>query len=296
MAKTPRGGVIDTFSPNWDGCGDMVLPEGFTLPPLLYLVPLVVVLVVTAVLLWTLRPSVTDRVVLAIVPWMVAGGAAHAMYIAEALPASLEPLFGVPSVYFTIGAIAGVVWLFAEVTTSTRTYHDPALYLFVAGLLAASISLAAVVSWGSSTGDLELLWPTAGLLASVALTGLVWLGLRRYFTASAVLAAWTGVVVVFGHVLDAVSTLIGIDVLGAGERSPLAEAILDIAGMLPTEPYLGEGWLFVVIKVALAGAVVVLFREYLEEEPSRARFLLAIVAGVGLGPGVYNSLLFMLSL
>lgn len=274
----------------------MVLPEGFTLPPLLYLVPLVVVLVAAGALLWTLRPSVTDRVVLAIVPWMVTGGAAHSLYIADALPPGIEPLFGVPAVYLAFGAVAGVVWLFAEVTTSTRTYHDPALYLFVAGMLGASISLAVVVSWGTSTGDLDLLWPAAGLVASIVVTAVVWIVARRIVPATTTLAAWTGVVVLFGHVLDGITTAIGVEVLNAGERSPLAQIILDVGSLLPTADLIGGSWVFIVVKIILPLVVLVLFREYLEDAPSQARFLLAIIAAVGLGPGVYNSLLFMLSL
>jgi uncharacterized membrane protein len=52
------------------------------------------------------------------------------------------------------------------------------------------------------------------------------------------------------------------------------------------------GWLFVLVKLAVAGAVVVYFAAYVREEPTHANALLGLVAAVGLGPGVHNLLLF----
>lgn len=274
----------------------MVLPEGFALPPLRYLGPLLVVLVTAGALLWTVRPRVTDRVVLAVVPWMVAGAGAHALYAVGALPGAVEPLFGVPAVYLSVGALAAVVWVLAAVTTSTWTHDDPALYLFIGGLLAAVLALAAAVAWGLAAGELALLWPGVGLVVSVALTAAVWALVHRWFPRTAALAAWTGVVVVFGHALDGVSTAIGVDVLDGVERSPVADAVIWLGSRLPTAAVLGDTWLFVLVKLALPVAILVLFRDYLDESPDQARLLLAVIAAVGLGPGVHNLLLFMLAL
>lgn len=273
----------------------MVLPEGFALPPAGYLVPLVVVLGTSIAVLWTLRPSVADELVVAVVPWMIAGGAAHAMYVTEVAPAVLEPLFGTPAVYLTLGATAGTTWVLAEVLASRRRGRSPAQYLFGVGAVAAIASVIGLLTWQPST-TVEPVWPVAGVLASIALTAVAWVALGRYAPATTALANWTGVVVLFGHVLDGVSTAIGIDVLAAGERSPLAELVLDVGSLLPWSSTIGTGWLFVLVKLALPMAVLVLFREYLEEAPSQARVLLAIIAAVGLGPGVHNTLLFLVSL
>ncbi len=274
----------------------MVLPAGFELPPLPYLLPTLVVLLGSAAMLWTLRPTVSDRLVLAIVPWMVAGGAAHALYMVGALPPLIEPLFGVPGVYLTMGALGGVIWLFALVTTSRQGYHMPATYLFVSGSLAAAIALIAVVSWGAAEGELVLRWTLVGLLLAIVFTGVAWLLVSRQFPRTAELSAWTGLVVIFGHALDGISTAIGIDILDGAERSPIADGMIWVGSLLPTSGYIGDTWVFVLVKFALPIAVLVLFREYLDEAPSQARLLLAIVAAVGLGPGVHNLMLFMLSM
>jgi uncharacterized membrane protein len=101
-----------------------------------------------------------------------------------------------------------------------------------------------------------------------------------------------GFLAVFGHALDGVSTAVGVDLLGFGERTPLSRAIIEFAATLPTEPYLGTVWLFVLVKLAVASGVVTLFADYVREDPSEGYALLGFVAAVGLGPGVHNLLLF----
>jgi len=70
---------------------------------------------------------------------------------------------------------------------------------------------------------------------------------------------------------------------------------MEFAAHLPTEPYLGVGWLFVLVKVALVAVVVVLLADYVREVPGEGYLLLGLVAAVGLGPGVHNVLLFVAS-
>lgn len=271
----------------------MVLPAGFELPPLVYLVPLIIVIIAAGWVLWRRRPPVTDQVVLAIVPWMVAGSAAHALYMVDAVPSIIEPFVGTPAVYLTIAALVGVVWAIAEASAAEGRTREPAVYLLAVGLVAAVGSLTGVLWWGLSE-ELRLFWPSIGLLAAVVLTVFAWLVLDRFFQQTATLAGLTGLVVLFGHALDGVSTAIGIDILEGVERSPIADTIISFGSTLPTSDLIGDTWLFVLVKVAVPLAVLVLFREYLDEEPSQARVLLAVIAAVGLGPGVYNLLLFAL--
>ncbi|ELK54272.1 hypothetical protein D320_10978, partial [Haloferax sp. BAB-2207] len=69
-----------------------ILPEGFALPPLPYLVALVAGLVGVGVGLNRTRPTVTPAHVLALVPWMVSGSALHVLYVVGVLPPAVEPL------------------------------------------------------------------------------------------------------------------------------------------------------------------------------------------------------------
>ncbi len=274
----------------------MVVPEGFTIPPLIYLVPTVIVLLGAAIMLWTVRPAVTDRTVIAVVPWIVAGGGGHVLYVTDAIPPGIEPFFGVPAVYLTFAALGAITWLVIEVVSSTRNTFDAATYLAVVGLLIAIVLVIWVLWTGFVAGDIAIFWPVIALVASLLASVLVWVATARVFPVTAQVTGATGMLVIFGHGLDGISTLIGIDILGGTERSPLADAVIYIGSRLPTADVIGDTWLFVIVKFGLAVAILVLFREYVRDEPSQARLLLALIAAVGLGPGVHNVLLFTLGM
>ncbi|ELY90376.1 hypothetical protein C483_12728 [Natrialba hulunbeirensis JCM 10989] len=270
----------------------MVLPEGFVLPAWYLLVPLLAVLGGVVALLWTLGPPVTDRTVLAFAPWMLFGSTLHVLHRTEAYPDSIEVLFAAPSVYLVTATVAGLVWVLSiflysgglqpTIERPLGTVGTGFFAVFTMFLLFESVEL----------GTFEPFWPVIAVVISGVVTALAWLVLGLWFTDVAAVTGATGVLVVFGHALDGVSTAIGYDILGAGEEVPLSELILDAGHALPTAEYIGGGWLFIVVKVALAMVVLGLFREYVEEAPRQARLVLAFIAAVGLGPGVHNVLLF----
>lgn len=270
----------------------MVLPEGFTLPPLPYLVGLGIGFAAVVALLWALSPDVTDWTVVAFAPWMVTGSVLHVLYQQEAFPTVLEPLFSTGAVYVTTATVAGLVWIVSIFLTAMRRNASVARQLGTIGTGVAVTFAMFSLYLGAQDGAVELFWPViAGVLAGV-LAALAWLLLGLTITEAAAVTGMSGALVVFGHSLDGVSTAVGVDVLGAAERTPASRVVLDLAGRLPVADTVGVGWLFVLLKVALALLIVWLFEEYVRESPRQARLLLAFVAAVGLGPGVHNLLLF----
>lgn len=264
-----------------------VLPAGFVLPPWPYLVALVVGVAVVGGTLWRLAPPVTADTVLGLAPWMAVGSALHAWFVLDAAPAPLAPLFGAPAVYAAVFVALGAVW--AGLTF--RTPPDPratARWLGVVGTIAFGLAAGLVLASGR---PLALGWPAVGLVVAVGLAAAVWGLLRRAVPATRI-TGWPGALVVMAHALDGVSTAIGVDVLGFGERTPASRLILDLAAGLPTADLVGVGWLFVLVKLGVAGAVVALFAGLIEEDPRQGYLLLAIVAAVGLGPGIHNLLLY----
>lgn len=259
----------------------MVLPDGFALPPLSYLLVLSVATAAVGWLLWRKRPAVRETTVLAFVPWMVVGATGHVLGVIEAVPAAVVPLLGTPSVYLSTVVIAGLVWAFTD---------DRVLGLV--GTIAALVVVGAAFAVGSGRETISLFWPAVGLVSTIVLTAGAWGIFRRALPAVARTTGAAGALVVFGHLLDGVSTAIGIDVLEVSERSPLPRAILAFAETLPTSGAIGVGWLFVLVKLALACAIVWLMAEYVEDEPSEGFLLLTLIAAVGFGPGVHNLLLF----
>ncbi len=269
----------------------MVLPEGFVLPPLPYAVLLTVGAGVALGLLWRAPPSVTPGTVLALVPWMALGGAAHVVWVLGLGPSRVRHLLATPAVYVTVAVLAGLCWGVGNHVSTDESKVDG-----LAGVVGALASLA-VIGWLAAVAargpGLHPLWPVAGILGTLVLTGVLWYCLRLVAPAITETTGWAGLVVLFGHTLDGVTTAIGIDILGTGERSPLPDLIMSMAGQLPTAPYLGVGWAFVVVKIVLVIGILWLFLEYVREAPPRAYLLLAVMAAVGLGPGIHNAVLFL---
>lgn len=264
----------------------MVLPEGFGLPSLPYLLILFGAVIVSGGLLYREQPRVSRRDMLSLGAWMVAGAAFHALYQLGTAPNLLKPLFGTPAVYFTTFALAATVWYLAEITVPHRVPES----LVVSGTVVFIIGIAVIVG---SANHLNLVLSAATVGAAVGLAAFSWLFLARIDPEATNASGGLGLLVVFAHALDGVSTAVGADLLAFSERTPLSAAILDFAGSLPTADILGTGWLFVVVKIGLIFVVLHLFSEYVREEPVQASLLLTLIAAVGLGPGAQNVLLYL---
>ncbi|WP_256685363.1 DUF63 family protein [Halococcus qingdaonensis] len=269
-----------------------LLPAGSALPPIGYLLVLAVAFVAVAVSLRRIGPHVTDRVVVAFAPWMVLGSSCYVLYQAHGVPPVLRPFFGSPTVYLSVATIAGAAWAAtAGAGLSADRWRLPSVPGIV-GLSGTTLALVAV-GWALAVGapGLTVAWPALGIVIAVVLAAAVWGGLRRAVPKTQVTGA-VGALAVFGHTLDGVSTAVGLDVLGFGERSPVSRAIIEFAAGLPTAEVIGAGWLFILVKLVLAVLVVVFLSEYVREEPAEGYLLLGAVAAVGLGPGAHNLLLF----
>jgi len=270
-----------------------ILPAGSQLPPLSHLFVLVVAVAGVALALRRTAPRVTDRVVVSFAPWMVAGSSGYVLQETAIVPDLLEPFLASPAVYVSVAVVAGAVW---AATAAAELPVDRFRFPSVPSVLAVSGSVVALVIAGwvlvvGTRGGLSPIWPMIGLVVAIACAAAVWVGLREWFPQTRMTGA-VGGLCIFGHALDGISTAIGIDVLGFGERSPLSRVIIEFAAGLPTAPVIGSGWLFVLVKLALAAAVVALLSGYVREEPTEGYLLLGAVAAVGLGPGAHNLLLF----
>ena len=266
-----------------------LLPAGFALPPLPYLLALLLAGAAVAYGLRERRPPIDDRFVRALAPWMLVGAWLHVLHVVGAAPALLDPLLGTPAAYISTAVLAGAVWLAAD--ASGR--ETPRL-LFVAGLAVCLAVLAVGVRWATEFGSLTPAWPAVAALLGIGLGVGLWTALTR-FRPDVAITGSAGALTVIAHSLDGVSTAVGIDILGAAERTPLSRAIIEFGAMLPTAEFVGSAWLFIVVKAALACGVTLLLADYVREDPEEGRLLFVLVAAVGLGPGAHNLLLFTIS-
>jgi uncharacterized membrane protein len=270
----------------------MILPEGFALPPLPYLAVLVLALAGVASGLARRSIEVTGRHVVALAPWMTVGSCLYVLYTVGALPAGVRPLGGTPAVYLTVAAVVSAIWIVADASAALND-RVPSV-LAATGVAAFVPILAAALRWGARAGSLTPFWPGVAVAVSVPVALATWVALERFVPRIAVTGA-AGLLAVFAHALDGISTAVGVDVLGFGEQTPLSAVIMEFAGTLPTADLLGVGWLFVLVKLAVIGGVVTLFADYVEEDPTEGYLFLAVIAAVGLGPGAHNLLLFTIA-
>ncbi|SNR23309.1 DUF63 family protein [Halorubrum vacuolatum] len=263
-----------------------LVPDGTTIPPTPYLVVTLLAAGLVAVALRRRSPAVTGGHVLGLAPWMVLGSALHVLYVIDALPASVAPFAGSPTVYVTVAIIAGATWGAADAVDATRD-RTPAVLAASGGALLVPVVAVALRGGVSTTG---LWWSGIAVLTTIPVVVLLWWVLRSAVPEVGATGG-VGVLVVLGHALDGISTAVGVTQLGFGERTPLSRLILELGG-LPSVPLLGEGWLFVLVKLAVAGLVVWLFIPYVREKPGEGYLLLGFIAAVGLGPAAHNLLLF----
>lgn len=264
----------------------MVVPTGFALPPFPYLLGLTLGLAAVAAALVARRPTVGERHVLALVPWVLVGATGHVLYVVGGLPAALRPLAGAPAVYASVAVVAGGAW--AGLDTAG---HDTPRPLAAIGVAVLAPLLGVAIA---SAASLEPVWPGLAVVVAGLLAAGTW---RALLTVRPDVAATgrVGALVVFAHALDGVSTAVGVDVLGFGERSPLSQEILDFGAALPTADLIGSGWPFVAVKLALAAVVAVALADLVRDEPAEGYALLTLVAAVGLGPAFHNLVLFTVS-
>jgi uncharacterized membrane protein len=263
-----------------------LLPAGFALPPLPYLVGLLAATALVVAALDRLRPPVGERHVVALVPWMAVGAAIHVLYVLDALPAAVRPLGGTPAVYATVAVAVGACW-----TVLAASGANVPRGLGAVGVVALVPTVAAALFVGRTQGTLSPLWPGVALAVAVVLGVATWTALCRLRPGVEV-AGRAGLLVVLAHAVDGVSTAVGVDVLGFGERTPVSRLIIEVGHSLPTAATVGAGWLFVAVKLLVAVVVVAVLADVLREEPTEGNLLLAFVAAAGLGPGVHNLLLF----
>ena len=146
-----------------------LLPTGASLPPLPYLVGLLVALAATGAALYRARPPVTEGTVAALAPWMAAGGGLYALFQVGGVPPAVGPLFGSPAVYATVGVLAGLAWAAVADRPGEEWSADSApgilAGLGTALLVATLVAAAASVRDGSPAVGLS-----AAILASPART------------------------------------------------------------------------------------------------------------------------------
>lgn len=273
----------------------MVGPAGLpvTEDTLATFVPVLLAILVVASLL-VIEVSVSQRVILASVPWFVVGAGAHVLYTTGSYDPWAEYFFGPVSVYFTTFVAAGLVWgmmaLSADISGGDRR---GAQYLAAAGL-GATIVVGSVALSSGIGASASRIYPTfGGAVGALVLSGVAYVGLNVLYPKAMVHTGAVGFFVVFGQALDATMTTLSVDLFDATSSAPVAQRILSVSAGLPTADAVGVGWLLVLSKVAgallfVSGVGYLLSTDRFRNRPGPMYLLLGLTIAVGLGPGVHH--------
>ena len=314
-----RGGDVsylfsDADCVSADAAGEIVAYPGYTLVSEVgYVLVLLLALVGVYLLLRRLDIGDSRSLFYGLFPFMLFGGALRTVEDAgiAALAAGSEPLIAFPVsaliispfIYVTVFAVtlaAVGVGVALERRGVVDAYEYPVAAIGTL-LLAASVgyltSLAVTTTYVSLRPQV-LAAVVVGATLSAAAT---WLLIERVAPAINAGTGLMGLVLLWGHSVDGVANVVGLDwmpALGAGPnlvpKHPVNAAVVDITGAVLPPSVLavtGDTWPFLLLKLAAATFVIWVFEpDLLEESPRYSILLLIAVLAVGLGPGTRDVL------
>ncbi|MFB6284188.1 MAG: DUF63 family protein [Halobacteria archaeon] len=217
-----------------------------------------------------------------LVPSVFLGGALRVVEDTGALKPPINYVFISPIIYFTMFILV-LAFLLISILLERKGYVDSySKPLGVLGAAALTVTLAFLVLNGLQRGAIIIWVPVASLALATVSWGVVWFPVEKYSAMIMEGTGWMGAVVLWGHMVDAASTTVGIEYLGYGEKHPLVQGIIDISGTTFT---------FIPVKIAIVLLILYAFdREFFEEYDKLPYLLLVAVLAVGLGPGTRNLL------
>jgi uncharacterized membrane protein len=242
---------------------------------------------VVATLVWVLRRrsvEVTADEVAATLPWFAVVGVGVAVGRTAPAPSLTAGVLRSPTVYLLVASLVATLW----VALDAADVDDTSRWTARSGLLAAIAVGSGTLLAAEALQVRVLAWNAVAVLLAVVVTGLVLQMVpgRRWSTHE-----WLGSGVLFAHVLDATTTGIGLERLGATERNPISATIIHLGDGIGPSGVL----LFLLVKVAVASLVLTL----LDTDPDRAGrdtvVFLVVAAAAGLVPAVHNLTLFAIT-
>jgi uncharacterized membrane protein len=243
----------------------------------------------------------------ALVPFVLFGGVLRAVEdsFVSARRAGVQPpvdlpwsgLIISPFIYFTVffitlGAILAGIWL--SRTGRAGNYYEPLRSIGGAVLAVTTLYLVFLVATTDYVGWNPMVFVvTMGLATAIAYGA--YAAIDRYRPSIHAGTGYMGLVVIWAHAVDGVANVLASDwtaLFGVGEYTPkhvVNRIIIDVTNSVQPAPVtatIGDSWTFLVVKIAVAVAILAVFDEqFIEESPRYAVMLLVAIVAVGLGPG-----------
>ncbi|MDZ7689128.1 MAG: DUF63 family protein [Halobacteriales archaeon] len=218
----------------------------------------------------------------ALVPYGFLGGALRVVEDAGAFEPPVAYFFISPVIYITMFVFTAVVFLSAVYAEREGAIDDYAVPVAGAGTVAFVGVAAYLVYFGVSQTEVTLWIPAVVVGAATVVFGVVWLILDRFAPVVNEGTGRMGAVLLWAHLLDAFSTVVGVEYLGYSEKQPIVDSIISLTGTT---------YSFVLVKTGIVLLILYAFDERFFEEFRRLPYILLVaVLAVGLGPGTRNTL------
>ncbi|ERH02266.1 MAG: putative membrane protein [Halonotius sp. J07HN6] len=297
-----------------EAAGEIVAYPGYTLVSEVgYILILLFALVGVYLMLDRLEIGDSRELFYALVPFILFGGALRTVEDTgiAALDAGVEPLISFPlSAAIISPFIYGTMFLLTLAAIGVGIglanrglveRYEHAVFAIGLTLLTLSVGYLTYIGLTTSYATVNLQVLAAVLGGATITAGLTWALINGVEPSINAGTGLMGLVVIWGHAVDGVANVIGLDwmpALGAGRnlvpKHPVNAAVVDITGsVLPSSvlAVTGDTWPFLVLKLAAATFVVWVFEpELFDETPRYSILLLIAVLAVGLGPGTRDML------
>mgnify|MGYP002762424853 CR=1 FL=1 len=275
-----------------------------------YVVVLLVALSGLVFLLRALDLGTDRELFFSLLPFVFFGGALRV--VEDVTDAAADPLIGYPLntllispiIYFTVFGVTLAAVVASAALADRNVVGDYTRLLLGSGVAVLAATLlfllwSAVAADGPGTFYPQVI--VVILVGSTASAVGTWWLIERVAPAVNAGTGRMGFVVVWGHAVDGVANVVGLDwmvALGAGPnlvpKHPVNRGIVEITGAtLPADvlAVTGDTWPFLIVKLVAATVVVWLFDEQIfDENPRYAILLMIAILAVGLGPGTRDML------
>lgn len=222
----------------------------------------------------------------ALVPFGFVGGALRVVEDVGTFQPPVSFFFISPLIYVTMAAFTAAVFVIALRLESQGRYDSYWKPLAAAGTIAFTVLALYILVQGFLDPPVFATVPIGAVVLATASWAVIWFVVKFNFPSIIEPTGKMGAVVLWGHMLDAASTAVGVEYFGYGEKQPVVDAIITTTG---------TAYSFILIKAAVIVAILWAFDEKFFEDYERLPYLLLVaILAVGLGPGVRNTLRIMI--
>ncbi len=224
----------------------------------------------------------------AMVPFAFLGGAARVLQDAGAVEPPVAYLFVSPVIYFSMFFFTVAILALGLELRDRGVVEDYERPVAAGGLLAFAAVAAYLAFYGATEAEFVFWVPVAVAVAATLTAAVVYFAVDKAAPVVNEATGFAGAVVLWGHLVDGFSTVVGVEHLGYGEKQPVSRMVIEV---------FGTAYAFVAVKIAIVLLILWAFDTRFFDDYRRTPYILLVaVLAVGLGPGTRNTLRMMLGI